>query len=123
MKDELLDAVNRKVRVIAFSFVEQALNCEGVEIYSHDRPWTQDNNNTRLMIVADDDMALVADACNGRGNWKGSVTNNALMKSIIKEHIHNDIYMLKLRNIYGREIYDKVYINTKLEKRNIKENI
>ena len=121
LQEELLDAVARKVRVIVFSFVKQKMSCDGVEIYSHERPWNDDNTNTRLMIVADDDMALVADACNGRGNWKGSVTNNALMKSIIKEHIHNDIYMLKLRNIYGREIYENVYINTKLEKRNKKE--
>lgn len=121
-QNELIDAVNRNVRVIVFSFVKQEIICEGVEIYSHERPWNTDNTNTRLMIVADDDMALVADACNGRGNWKGSVTNNVLMKSIIKEHIHNDIYMLKLRNIYGREIYEKVYINTKLEIRNKKEN-
>ena len=122
LQDAILDAVNRNVRAIVFSFVKQEIKCEGVEIYSHERVWNTDNTNTRLMIVADDEVALVADACNGRGNWKGSVTNNALMKSIIKEHIHNDIYMLKLRNIYGREIYDKVYINTKLEKRNTKEN-
>ena len=116
LRDELSDAAKRNVRVIVFSFIKQEINCEGVEIYSHERERTSDNTNTRLMIVADDDIAVIADACNGRGNWKGTVTNNALMKSIIKEHIHNDIYILKLRNVYGREIYDKVYLNTSLEK-------
>lgn len=115
LKDELEEVAKKKVRVIVFSFVKQELNYEGVEIYSHDRAMTENNTNTRLMVVADDEMALFADACNGRGNWKGTVTNNALMKNIIKEHIHSDIYILKLRDIYGKEIYDKIHINTMLE--------
>lgn len=115
LKDELKAAAERNVRVIVFSFVKQEIACEDVEIFSHDRERRQDNTDTRLMIVADDDMALIADACNGRGDWKGTVTNNALMKNIIKEHIHNDIYMLKIRDIYGREIYEKIHINTLLE--------
>lgn len=117
LKDELEKAAEKQVRVIVFSFIKQEMNCVGVEIYSHERAVTKGDANTRLMIVADDDMALFADACNGRGDWKGTVTNNELMKNIIKEHIHNDIYMLKLRKIYGREIYDKIFINTSLEKK------
>lgn len=115
LQDELKSAIENNVRVIIFSFVKQEINCEGVEIFTHGRERTKDNTNTRLMIVADDDMALIADACNGRGNWKGTITNNGLMKSIIMEHIHNDIYMLKIRDIYGKEIYDKIHINTILE--------
>ena len=93
LQDELKEAIENNVRVIIFSFVKQEINCEGVEIFTHGRERTKDNTNTTLMIVADDDMALIADACNGRGNWKGTITNNGLMKSIIMEHIHNDIYI------------------------------
>ena len=116
LENELKMAAHKGVRIIVFSFVKQDISCEGVEIYSHDREMTEDNTNTRLMIVADDDVALIADN-SGRGKWTATVSNNRLMKSIIREHIHNDIYMLKIRNIYGREIYDKIHINTELERK------
>lgn len=108
-------AAANKVRMIVFSFVKQDVNCNGVEIYSHDRERTSKNTNTRFMLVADDDMVLIADADNGREKWTGTISNNNLMKSIVREHIHNDIYMLKIRDIYGKEIYDKIHINTTLE--------
>ena len=69
------------------------------------------------MIVADESIVLVADAKKGRNNWSGTVTNNKLMRNIVMEHIHNDIYMLKLKAMYGNEFYEKIRINTKKEKR------
>ena len=112
LKDDLKIAIASNVRIIIFSFVKQEMEIQGVEIYSHDRGRTKDNTNTRLMLVADDDMVLIADDSSGRGKWTGTVSNNRLMKSIVREHIHNDIYMLKIRDIYGKEIYDKIHINT-----------
>ncbi len=111
------EAIKRGVRIIVFSFLETTVNCDEVEIYSHKRARTKDNTNSRLMIVADDHMVMVADADNGRNNWSGTVTNNKLMKNVVREHIHNDIYMLKLRNLYGREIYEQVHIHTTQEKK------
>jgi hypothetical protein len=81
------------------------------------RKRTPENTDNRLMIVVDDEMAVVADANKGREDWKATVTNNKLMKNIVREHIHNDIYMLKIRDLYGREIYDKIHINTSLEEK------
>lgn len=115
LNDELSYATKKGVRVIVFSFVELSVDCDSVEIYSHMRKRTSDNTDNRLMIVADDDIALVADADNGRKAWRGTVTDNKLMKSIIREHIHNDIYMLKIRDMYGKDIYDKIHIHTKQE--------
>lgn len=117
LEEELTNTINRGVRIIIFSFVELPIQCEGLEIYSHMRKRTEDNTNRRFMIVADDTIAMMADAGNGRSNWSGTVTNNQLMKSVVKEHIHNDIYMLKIRNLYGREIYQKIHINTKQEEK------
>ena len=91
LKDEFKMAAANNVRIIIFSFVKQELQIEGVEIYSHDRERTTGNTNTRLMLVADDDMVLIADS-SGREKWTGTVSNNRLMKSIVREHIHNDIY-------------------------------
>ncbi len=119
LNEEMSDAIKEGVRIIVFSFVELFKeDCPlGVEVYSHMRKRTVDNTNNRLMIVADDEIALVADADNGRKNWRGTVTNNKLMKNIIREHIHNDIYMLKIRDMYGKEIYEKIHIGTKQEKK------
>lgn len=117
LREAFLEATKKGVRIIVFSFVETSVNCDGVEIYSHKRERTEDNTNSRFMIVADDAMVMIADTDNGRNNWSGTVTNNKLMKSIVREHIHNDIYMLKLRDLYGREIYEQVHIQTKQEKK------
>ena len=116
LREALTEAVERGVRVLVFSFVEMNSVGEGIEIYSHMRKRTPENTDNRLMIVVDDEMAVVADANNGREDWKATVTNNKLMKNIVREHIHNDIYMLKLRQIYGREMYEKIHIHTKQER-------
>lgn len=113
--EELRKAVERGVRVFVFSFVEIPSIGEGIEIYSHMRKRTLENTDNRFMIVVDDEMAVVADANKGREDWKATVTNNKLMKNIVREHIHNDIYMLKLRQIYGKEMYEKIHIHTKQE--------
>ena len=112
---DLKMATNNNVRIVVFSFVKQECGCREVEIYSHNRERNNENTNNRLMLVVDDDYVLIADDSTGRGKWTGTVSNNRLMKSIVREHIHNDIYMLKIRDIYGREIYDKIRINTILE--------
>ena len=49
-------------------------------------------------------------------SWSDTVTNNALMVSIIAEHIHNDIYLLKLEQKYGSELLDdNIRLDTILE--------
>ena len=67
--------------------------------------------------MADESLVLIADSDNARGNWSGTVSNNKLMKDVVREHIHNDIYMLKIRDIYGREMYEKIHLDTSLEKK------
>lgn len=49
---------------------------------------------------------------------KETVTGNKLFVKIMSEHIHNDIYLLKLRELYGRGMYDKIHIDTAYERRN-----
>lgn len=117
LKDDIEKTVAKGVRVVVFSFVNMPFIGEGVELYSHNRERREDFSNTRLMIVADELMVMIADRNKGRGIWKGTVTNNKLMRNIVIEHIHNDIYMLKLRNMYGSDLYDKVRIDTNKEKK------
>ncbi len=84
------------VRVLVFSF--QELNMDGLEVeyYSHHRACAKDAPPSRLMAVAGKE----------RGTWLGMVTNNPLMVSLVSEHIHNDIYLLKLRDRYGSVLFD-----------------
>ena len=49
--------------------------------------------------------------------WIASVTNNPLIVDIITEHIHNDIYLLKLRDRFGSEIYNELKIGSEFEGR------
>lgn len=114
-EEEFRNAVKRNARIIVFSFVTSHSVIPEVEIYSHERERKTGSTNSRIMIVADEKLVMIADADNARGNWNGTVSNNKLMKDVVREHIHNDIYMLKLRNVYGKEIYEKIHINTNQE--------
>lgn len=59
------------------------------------------------MLSCDESETLIANSDNS-GEWFASITNNPLLVEIITEHIHNDIYLLKLRNEYSDEIYDNL---------------
>lgn len=49
--------------------------------------------------------------------------SNPLSVKIITEHIHNDIYLWKLREIYGKEMYENVYIETEFERKSRRKSI
>ena len=94
------------VRIIVFSFAD--LDREGldIEFFTHHDPGCGSQMPSRIMLVADSDTALVADCAPHRNNWFGTLTNNPLMVSIAAEHIHNDIYLLRLQEKFGRGIID-----------------
>lgn len=106
------------VRVIVFSFA--ILNHDGldIEFFTHSEPACSEEMPSRIMLVTDCSTTLVADKSREREVWFGTITNNALMVSIISEHIHNDIYLLKLKQKNGKELIDdKIKLNTMLENR------
>lgn len=120
-EDAFRSAIERNVRIIVFSFVTSRSSITEVEVYSHERERRPENTDSRIMIVADEKLVMIADAGNARGNWSGTVSNNKLMKDVVREHIHNDIYMLKFRNIFGKEIYAKIQLNTNQETKGCQE--
>ena len=62
--------------------------------------------------------AKIADRGSALQEWAGTVSNNALFIKILCEHIHNDIYLLKLKERYGKEIYhSSLRLNTDFERR------
>lgn len=113
-QEEFQSLKERGVRVVLFSFFD--LKQAGVEFYSHRRKRGPDDFPSRLMLVVDGKKALVADFNRERNSWMGTTTNNRLMVSIITEHIHNDIYLLRLRQKFGEHLFDEgVYIHTGFE--------
>lgn len=116
-KDEFMQIKERGVRIIVFSFKKQVLQDVPIEIYTHSN-MNCEGKETRIMLVVDCEKTLVADKGPHREEFLGVFTENTLLTSIISEHIHNDIYLLKLKMIYGENLIDSdVKLNTILENR------
>lgn len=116
-QEEFAKLKERNIRVVVFSFYKIKVGGD-VEFYSHDRPQNKAHTPSRLMLVVDNEISLIADRGTGLQEWSGTVSNNGLTVKILSEHIHNDIYLLKLRDTYGKEIYgDNLYLKTAFEQR------
>lgn len=114
-RDEIQDLRKRGVRVIVFSFAK--LDCTDLDIEYYSRNECSPDNPTRIMIVSDCEMTLVADTYKARGTWLGTITNNALLTSIVNEHILNDIYIQMVENKNGKFISKDMMLNTLIEQR------
>lgn len=112
-QEEFQMLCHKQVRIIVFSFYDLQ-GIEGTEFYSHHRKLM--HQASRLMLVVDDEISLIADKEKAVQEWNGNVSNNSLICKILTEHIHNDIYMLKWKEKYGKEIYnEQLYLNTEFE--------
>lgn len=120
-KEEFQSLKEKEVRVVVFSFYDLDLGCD-VEFYSHYRDSDKEHLASRFMLVVDSEISLIADRGTKLQEWNGTVSNNVLFIKILSEHIHNDIYLLKLRDRYGKEIYDSnLYLKTDFEARQKEE--
>jgi HTH-type transcriptional regulator, sugar sensing transcriptional regulator len=100
-KKELLQARKKNVRIILFSFEELDTEDLSIEYYSqHDFYRCPDK---RMMLVIDNKHSLIANATK-TNDVIGTFTSNSLLVSIVAEHIHHDIYLMKLREKYKTEI-------------------
>lgn len=115
---EFIELSKKGVRIIVFSFSKVNGENLPVEIYSHEEV-SCIGKQTRIMLVIDCKKTLIADRGPHREVFLGTFTDNVLLSTVVSEHIHNDIYLLKLRNISGENlINDDIKINTMLENRN-----
>lgn len=113
--DEFLELRKKGVRVVVFSFYEMKLEKFGVEFYTHGRRADAGHAPSRLMLAADGQICLTADQ-SAQQSWSGTVSNNALSVKIVTEHIHHDIYLLKLQQKYGGQIYgEDLWLHTAFE--------
>lgn len=114
---ELIELGKRGVRVLVFTFSKLNIENLPIEIYSNE-DLSCVGKQTRIMLVIDCKKTLVADAGPHRKEFFGTFTENTLLASVVSEHIHNDIYLLKLKKRRGENIIDKdILLNTLIEKR------
>ena len=114
---EFIELEKREVRIIIFSFAKANGENLPVEIYTHNDISCLEKQ-TRIMLVVDCKKTLIADKGPHREEFLGTFTDNVLLASVVSEHIHNDIYLLKLKNKYKENlINDDVKLNTILENR------
>ncbi|OHD16812.1 MAG: hypothetical protein A2Z98_05475 [Spirochaetes bacterium GWB1_27_13] len=116
--DELKIVTDKKVRVVLFSFEEHKIDLP-IEIYQSKRFNSQSqlkNYPIRFMLVIDCKKALIANGTSGK-DFIGTFSDNQLLVSVISEHIHNDIYLYRLEQKYGKIlITDEIMINSLHEK-------
>lgn len=118
-KEELILLEERNIRIIVFSF--EQLNTSGlkVELYHHDTKNIHCSAR-RWMMVIDNKKAFIANE-NKFNEIFGTFTENSLMVSITTEHIHHDIYLLKLKRKYNKSIVtEDILIDSSFENSGVK---
>jgi len=113
---EFNDLEKRGVRIIIFSFAKSNSENLPVEIYTHNDASCL-GKQTRIMLVVDCKKTLIADKGPHREEFLGTFTDNVLLASVVSEHIHNDIYLLKLKNKYEENLINDIKLNTIFENR------
>ena len=116
IREDLKNAIDRGVRVIAFCFNKLDNMGLRIEIYHKSKEKESFKNPSRIMLVADLNKSLVVTKVGDK--ISGFYTDNQVFINIISEHIHSDIYMAKLAQIYEETFNEKIKIDTLHEKRN-----
>lgn len=107
------------VDIYIFSFHKQSSKRMNVTLYTHD---FEKQDPTRLMLVVDMHKVMVANPHPLTHKWSATTTKNELMINIITEHIHHDIYLLKIKKDNQKSLLErdpKLLIGTRFEKRKI----
>lgn len=114
--DLLVEASFKGVRCILFTFNEIAIPLPGIELYSHGIQLNGAYPSTRLMLTADMNQTLIA-SMEHESKYIGTFTENRLLARIVAEHIHHDIYLLKLKERYGERVVDEtILLKSRFEK-------
>ena len=115
---ELKIAKDKGVRIILFTFRQQAFDKYPIETYYNDK--FKDckcctDNIKRNMLVIDCHTALVGSGKDD-GDYYASFSGNKLFVQVVSEHIHHDIYLLGMEKLYGADWYSKLKLGTLHEK-------
>lgn len=105
-KDEIIEISQRGVRLTVVSFKEydsEELPIDTLYTYVDEK---NKNKDSIIMIVVDDNKALVANNNIGEEQISDVVTDNKLLVSAISKNIINNIYLLKLRDNIAYKLKD-----------------
>lgn len=106
------------VKIILFSFENLDISNLKLEFYHHVKAH-EEFTDKRWMMVSDNKKAIIVNQ-NKYGQVLGTFTENNLMTSIISEHIHHDIYLLKLKQKFKRNLITKdIIVNSEFERNSI----
>lgn len=108
--NEFINALDRNVRVILFSFEKHRIEDSRIEVYNKTENYITDPNK-RLMLVSDMTEVIIGSSDINHG-FSGTYTKNLLLVNIVSEHIHNDIYLYKLETKFGKDFWEDIQIKT-----------
>lgn len=94
--NEIKEAYSRGVKTIYFSFCKIDIGDLPIDLYTHGHEGVPGKTYSRIMIAIDNSETLIASSSDGVV-FHGTNTKHSLMTSIILEHIHHDIYLLRMR--------------------------
>ena len=116
--EELTQLAKKNVRILHFSFEPSTIKDLPLEYYYNSGMGAfSPSIYKRMMLVVDCKSVLLVSGELG-GAFMGIFTENPLLVSIISEHIHHDIYFLKLEKKYGKSLVDKdILLGSLLEKK------
>lgn len=120
-KKEICKLLEKGVRIVVFTYSDMDIGDLPVELYKHHIDRNIDNSQNeeiRLMIVVDLKHTLICSSNKDNLEMTGTFTQDNLLANIVAEHIHHDIYLLKLKEKYNQELIDdSVKLNSSLEKK------
>ncbi|MGL4254122.1 MAG: TrmB family transcriptional regulator [Fusobacteriaceae bacterium] len=102
------------VRTILFSFENRDYKNLGIECYYRKGLGEEASSKTkRILIVSDMKRAVIAS--NYGGKFTGTYSENNLLVNIVAEHIHNDIYIMKLEKNFSGDFWQDINLHTMQE--------
>lgn len=117
-KNEFDRLLERGVRIIVFTY-DKNINCnKKIEVYKHpiEKYDEKEKDEVRLMMVVDLKYTLICSKSATDSEMTGTFTENQLLANIVAEHIHHDIYLLKLKEKQKEElINDDILLKSLLE--------
>ncbi|MGL4687757.1 MAG: TrmB family transcriptional regulator [Fusobacteriaceae bacterium] len=104
----------RGVRVILFSFKKVDYKDLGIEVYYRNEIKEEGTEgNKRILVVSDMKKAIIAS--NYSGTFNGTYSENKLLIYIVAEHIHNDIYIMKLAKNFKGNFWKEINLHSMQE--------
>ncbi|BDU49868.1 TrmB family transcriptional regulator [Haliovirga abyssi] len=107
--EEFKELNSRGVKIIMFSPEKIETEFKFIELYSLGQE--PDVINKKMMLVVDDSVALIMSG-KATGEFIGTFTSNKYLVEIVSEHIHYDIYMLKIGQKFGSSLFKDIKLKT-----------